>query len=181
MPARQKCCFRKHWLDKNRDTHEIGKSIVWTPFLPPESGAEVAPQSRKQVVLGPLFFIEYLHCSKSIFGRFAFLSQTLVAIEIRSGKAIFLSTVFVNFSAFSSRKGVRTSYFVQRKSAESLQDHPRQEGNRTKREPWATALTGKKSMSFWSRFWCLLGFSRPPFWTLLDAQIAPGSVQEAPR
>ena len=55
MPARQKCCFREHRLEKNSGTHDIGESIVWTPFLPPESGAEVAPQSRKQVVLGPLF------------------------------------------------------------------------------------------------------------------------------
>ena len=82
---------------------------------------------------GTTSFIEYLHCSKSIFGRLAFLRQMPVAIEIRSGKAIFLSTVFVNVSAIFSRKGVRTSYFVQRKSADPLQDHPRQEGSRTKR------------------------------------------------
>ena len=44
------------FLDKNSGTHDDGYSIVWSPFSPPVSIAEVAPGSRKQVVLGPLFF-----------------------------------------------------------------------------------------------------------------------------
>ena len=39
----------------------------------------------------------------------------------------------------------------------------------------------KISMSFWSRFWRLLGPFWPPFWALLAAQIGPSSAQEAPR
>ena len=44
------------FLDKNSGTHDFGDSIVWSPFRPPVSVAEVDFQSRKQVVLGPLFF-----------------------------------------------------------------------------------------------------------------------------
>ena len=36
-------------------------------------------------------------------------------------------------------------------------------------------------MSFWSRFWRLLGPFWPPFWALLAAQIGPSPAQEAPR
>ena len=44
------------FLDKNSGTHDDGYSIVWSPFWPPISIAEVGFGSRKQVVLGPLFF-----------------------------------------------------------------------------------------------------------------------------
>ena len=44
------------FLDKNTGTHDDDDSFVWSPFSPPISIAEVAPGSRKQVVLGPLFF-----------------------------------------------------------------------------------------------------------------------------
>ena len=39
---------------------------------------------------------------------------------------------------------MRTHIFVELKSTAPLPDQPRQEGNRTQREPWAKALTGKK-------------------------------------
>ena len=65
---------------ENSGTHDFGDSIVWSPFRPPVSVAEVDFQSRKQMVLGPLFFSIICMFEDIILDTFAFL-------EIRWGQS----------------------------------------------------------------------------------------------
>ena len=92
---------------------------------------------------GTTIFLDFSQFSKPIFGRLAFLSQMPVAIEIRSGSADFLNTFFIKISIVFSRKGLRTTIFVERKSAESLEDHPGRKGTALKENPGPQPLPGK--------------------------------------
>ena len=85
-------------------------------------------------------FLDVFAFSKSIFGRFAFLSQTAAAIEIRSGKAI----CFVNFHLFSQEKACIPAILCSGNPPSPYKTTPGRKGT-GQREPWATALTGKKA------------------------------------
>ena len=78
-------------------------SLLATPFKLKIS-KESLETTRKQLVLGPLFFSMFFYFSKPIVDRFAFLSQTTCSIEIQSWKAIFLALFLLIVNFFSSGK-----------------------------------------------------------------------------
>ena len=92
---------------------------------------------------GTTSFLDYLQFWRTIFEHFCIFWNFAPAKRFRSWKAIFWRTDFCYLRLIFSRKDSLSMVFVQRKSAASREDHPRWEGNRTQREPWAQALTGK--------------------------------------
>ena len=82
-------------LEKNSGTHNVGQSFVWSPFSPPISIAEVAPGSRKQVVLGPLFFSIICIFEDRFLDTFAFFEIRWGQSDLGRGKRFFEHRVFV--------------------------------------------------------------------------------------
>ena len=82
----------------------FGDSFVWSPFSPPISIAEVAPRSRKQVVLRPLFFSIFCIFDERFLDTCAFLEIAWVHSDWGRGKQIFEHHVFVIWDLFSREK-----------------------------------------------------------------------------
>ena len=86
-----------------------------------------ASRSRIKKTSGPgtTIFEAFLLIWRSIFGHLCIFSNFGPSKRFRSWKAIFLSIDFGYLRLIFSRKDVLSMVFVERKSAESLEDHPR--------------------------------------------------------
>ena len=69
--------------------HDDGDAFVWSPFSPPISIAEVAPGSRKQVVLGPLVFSIICNFEERILDTFTFFDISMFQSDLGRGKRFF--------------------------------------------------------------------------------------------
>ena len=69
--------------------HDDGDAFVWSPFSPPISIAEVAPGSRKQVVLGPLFFSIICIFEDRFLDTLAFFEISAPQSDLVRGKPFF--------------------------------------------------------------------------------------------
>ena len=131
-------------IEKNNGTHDDGDSFVWSPFSRPEFRAEVAPRSRKQMVSGTTNFLDYLHFWRPLFGHFCTFWNLAARKRFRSWISFFVGTDLCYLRFIFSRKNMLS--FVERKSAESLEDHPRQKGTAHKENPGPAPLPGKKEV-----------------------------------
>ena len=75
--------------------HDDGDAFFWSPFSPPISKAEVAPGSRKQVVLGPLVFSIICIFEGRFLDTFAFFAISIIQSDLGRGKGFFEHRVFV--------------------------------------------------------------------------------------
>ena len=73
----------------------FGRSFFWSPFSPPISIAEVAPGSRKQVVLGPLVFSIICIFEHRFLDTFAFFEIRWGQSDLGRGELFFEHRFFV--------------------------------------------------------------------------------------